>query len=702
MSTTGATSTTGARRPVWTLVGVVVLPLLVLGMLLWALWSPQDRLDTVRAAIVNHDEPVQVDGQTVPLGRQLTAGLVSGGASADAPAGQAAAVRPAEGTTNYDWVITDSADASAGLKNGTYAAVVTIPEDFSAAATSFGGDAADARQATISVQTAPGGNVIDEALARIVTTTAAQTMGTTLTEQYVDGVLTGFTTLHDQLGQAADGAQQLADGAGQADDGAQQLADGAGQVATGADQLASGVGDLSTGARGLATGTGQSAAGAAQLAQGADQLADGVQGVADGASGLSTGLGALAAGVADLPAQTQQLATGAQGVSDGVAALVATNTKALQDAKAAAGCDATPTSPLCVGLDRQIADLQALAAGAAGVATGTSQLAAQSGTLAGGVQQSADGAAQLADGAAQAASGATGLASGAGDLAAGLQRLDAGADQLAAGVDRLGTGADQLASGTSGLASGAQDLAGGVGQLASGSTDLASGLGQAVDQVPTYSDSDRATLAPVVANPVAAPGVDDLGTGATGPLFAVVALWLGALALLVVLPPVPARTLGSTRGTLRLTLSALARPAGLGAVTGAVVGGVLAAVESADVLGWLALVGLGVLASVVFVALNQALAALLGNGGRAISLLVAVLVLATGVVATVPAALVSLRDLLPVGPALDAFTVVTDGAGGSVGADVALLLVWLVLSVLVTALVVRRRRSVRVAELLRA
>ncbi|WP_454041905.1 YhgE/Pip family protein [Cellulosimicrobium sp. Marseille-Q8652] len=694
-------------RRAWTVAAAVALPLVVLGLLLWALWDPQERLDTVHAAIVNHDEPVEIDGQTVPLGRQLTAGLVSGGA-ASSDTGPVA-VQPAAGTTNYDWVVTDSADASAGLADGTYAAVVTIPENFSAAATSFGGDdPSAATQATLSVETAPGGRVVDEALARIVTTTATTVLGQTLTENYVDGVLVGFTTLNEQLGEAADGATQLADGASDANDGAVQLADGAGQVATGADQLASGVGELAAGADELAAGTSQSAGGAAALAEGAGALSGGVQGVADGAAQLSAGVAALGTGVAPLPAQATELADGAQQVSDGVGRLVQESVTGLEAAKRAAGCADDPTSDVCQRLDAQIAELRQLAGAAQQVADGNAALAGDPASstglygLAAGVQQLTGASQQLADGAAQAAAGASGLATGADDLAAGLDQLDAGASGLAAGVGELSTGADQLATGTQGLATGATDLAGGVGQLADGSSDLADGLGEAVDQVPSYTDDEATHLASVVANPVEAPGTEGLGTGSTGPLFAVLALWLGALAVFVAFPPVPAQLLGSTRGAGRLALRALALPAGIGVATGLVVGGVLAAVEDASLGGWLGLLALGALSSVVFVALNQALAALLGNVGRALSLLVAVLLVATGIVATVPAALTGLRDLLPVGSALGAFTAVVDPGATGGADDVVALVIWGLVSVAVTTLVVARRRTVRVEQLLRA
>jgi len=773
-----ATRAQGARR-VWTVVAAVALPLVVLGLLLWALWNPQERLDTVQAAIVNHDEPVEVDGQTVPLGRQLTAGLVSGGA-ASTDTGPVA-VQSAAGTTNYDWVITDSDDASAGLADGTYAAVVTIPENFSAAATSFGGDdPSAATQATLTVDTAPGGRVVDEALARIVTTTATTVLGQTLTENYVDGVLVGFTTLNDQLGEAADGATQLADGASDASDGADQLADGADQVAdgagelasgvgeldSGADQLASGAGQLASGADGVASGTAQSAAGADGIAGGVEDLATGTQGLATGARDLADGLGRLDAGLQPgasspgLVAATQQLATGSAGVADGVSQLVDQLTGAGQTAEevldqlaAALGCDgsaggllgqlppevveqippdvlqeieeglAAQSEDLCADIEAaqeqlagQLAGLGQLDDAAQQVAAGNAALAEQAPGIVGAVDQLSSGADALAGGVEETAAGAGDLAGGARGLATGLGQLSAGADGLATGADtlasgtagladgvgQLATGADQLATGTDGLATGATDLAGGVGQLASGTSDLADGLGEATDQIPSYTDDEAQHLASVVANPVESPGTDGLGTGSTGPLFAVLALWLGALALFVAFPPVPAQLVGSTLSAGRLALRALALPVAVGAATGAVVGGVLAGVEGASVGGWCGLVAVGVLSSVTFVLLNQALAALLGNVGRALSLLVAVLLVATGIVATVPAALVGLRDLLPVGSALGAFTAIVDpGAVGGAG-DVVALVLWALASFAVTTLVVARRRTVRVEQLLRA
>src|SRR5699024_539356 len=89
----------------------------------------------VTAAVVNSDEPVEVGGQMTPLGRQLVGELVN----SDDP--------------RVDWVMSGPEDAEAGLESGEYSVVVTIPEEFSAAATSAAAeDGGEARTAQITVE----------------------------------------------------------------------------------------------------------------------------------------------------------------------------------------------------------------------------------------------------------------------------------------------------------------------------------------------------------------------------------------------------------------------------------------------------------------------------------------------------------------------------------------------------------------------
>ncbi|MFC6236162.1 YhgE/Pip domain-containing protein, partial [Leucobacter soli] len=230
-----------ADRPVrWsTILGLLLVPVTVAGLLLWGLWKPDARLESITAAVVNLDEPVTVDGQTVPLGRVL-AGELIGGADGSEDAGDAggaagtdtATGRDADADTdadaatasNFTWVLTDAADASAGAEDGRYAAVVTIPEDFSAAATSASRGIDEAEQAMIEVQTSDRGRLLDSALAGIVMSTATGVLNQTLGEQSVASVFVSMNELGDGIADAADGAGRLADGGSQLADGVDELA----------------------------------------------------------------------------------------------------------------------------------------------------------------------------------------------------------------------------------------------------------------------------------------------------------------------------------------------------------------------------------------------------------------------------------------------------------------------------------------------
>ncbi len=331
------------RRVTWlTVIGIILLPVLVGGVLVAALWNPTDRLDNIRAAIVNQDEPVTIEDQLVPLGRQLTAGLVEG--SDDV-------------ASNVDWVISNPDDAKDGLADGTYQAAIMIPKEFSAAATSTAGD--DPKQATIDVVTSHDARVFDDVITTQIADIATNTMGRELSKTYLENVLLGFTTLNEQLGTAADGAGELADGAKKSTDGTKKLADGATELADGAGQAAAGTHELANGATELANGAGQAATGTHELAGGAGQLADGAKQSADGA-------GALAGGASQLSSGARQSADGAGALANG---------------------------------------LSQLAPGAKQLADGTGSLANQTGAFADGATQLAGGLTQTADGARQAVTG---------------------------------------------------------------------------------------------------------------------------------------------------------------------------------------------------------------------------------------------------------------------------------------------------------
>jgi len=217
-----------AGRGSWlTLLGLVLIPVLVGGLLVWALWQPAVRVDRLAGGVVNLDQPVQVDGKTVPLGRQLAAALVTGSVNLSSTAATGSTASGAGATdvsgsgdsSTLSWQITNAADAAAGLADGRYATVVTIPSTFSAAATSAGSGASAAVQATVDIATSERSRPFDAVVAQSVTRTAVQLLSTQLTTTSLTSVFVGFDTLRSGLTDAASGATSLASGAGGVGDG---------------------------------------------------------------------------------------------------------------------------------------------------------------------------------------------------------------------------------------------------------------------------------------------------------------------------------------------------------------------------------------------------------------------------------------------------------------------------------------------------
>lgn len=381
--------------------GLIIVPVVAAGMLLWGLYNPTERLDTVTAAVVNLDEPVTVDGQLVPLGRVLAAELID-----------------SESDTNFTWVLTDEADAAAGITDGRYTSVVTIGKDFSSAATSVSRGPDEAETATIDIVTSERGRLLDAALSNIVTTTATTVLNQQLGERYTGGLLVGMSKIGDGVREAADGASALASGQIQLADGAAALADGAAQLSSGTGQLATGAGELAAGARTAANGT-------SQYAAGVQQYVDGVNAAFGQVSASSP--------------QTAQLITMLrQYVALGVVAPPEGLTKEqflAQLDQAIAGLNSTPSqlAPLIAGGAPITSGAWALADGSAQVASGVEGIAS-------GANGLATGAAGLSTGTSEIASGARQSADGANELAAGLQQAGAEipsytqdeADQLAA------------------------------------------------------------------------------------------------------------------------------------------------------------------------------------------------------------------------------------------------------------------------------
>ncbi|MDO5735340.1 MAG: hypothetical protein Q4P15_02575 [Propionibacteriaceae bacterium] len=807
-------STHAGHRVSWpALVALILVPLLAVAALITLGGNNND--DRVSAAVVNLDEAVELDGQTVPLGRQL-----------------AGAILEREGD-NIGWTLADAKSAKDGLTSGKYAAVVTIPPEFSASATSFSANDADvARQATVSVQVSDNAPVTDAALAQEIARLAADTINSQLTSSYLDNIYIGFNQVADQFSTIVDGATQLsggatklADGTGELSKGAVQLADGLGVLSKnsaalvdGGEQLSDGASQLAQGASGLADGASQLSAGVTEFAGQAPKLADGVDQLATGAKPLLGAIPGYTAGtkeviggvsqlkggidqvIAGLDADTdtsqfdplvkgsRDLANGAkqidgatQGISGGINA-VDTQLKAfasgkvdppgpvldgLAQLKANFVCPPALDADACVQLALDVgfkAGFQAgtgtgsaalntpdpkskislkegaatlagttgsFAKGATSLADGIKVLPGQIeagtkeqiGQLKSGLQQVSDGAGTLITQSKPLVDNADTLGGGATQLLGGINELNTQVSALPGGVRQLADGARQLSGGAAGLADGTSSFVSGVSQytagvdsaatgmrqlsdgivsldtgaeqLAEGTTTFATELAKGAEEVPTYSPEAREKLSTVVTSPVAQSNdLIDSGRAALVALVLVTVLWLAALATFVVARPVPSDVLTSSSSNLTLWGRTVGAPMALTAALGLVfgfMGGTTLELSLGRVLG---LMGLLAALGVLFVLVNHALTAWLGNVGRGIAVLLLALSVALGLTSATPGVFDAVAGLSPVHNGLLLVrTWISDGSGlvGLLGGMLLVATVALILSVL--AIASRRKLS---------
>jgi putative membrane protein len=632
----------------WSLLGLALVPLLVAGGFLAAGLNSDTRLHTVKAAVVNLDDPVTIDGKYIPLGRQLTANLVDSAR-----------------VENLAWTLDSESNARAGLATGAYAAMVIIPQDFSAAATSYAKDAGDAERATIQLSTSPVAGVADATLGKAVALAATNSLNETLTSGYLDKIYVGFNDLGDQFTTMADGSGQLADGLGIMKSKTSTLPASTAQLADGTGKYVSGVNKL---VDSTITALPQQVA-----------LASGVNQLSQGASGLSGGLKTYQSAMSDLGSNT---------IAVGQA------TAAAKAAGSAIPCpDALKTGDAAT-------DARICAAFAAGLDTGAT-VGAATGVTVGG--KAAAAGLDTKD-----ATTGQSLLSGMDGLAGGLSTLN---KQLAAAVPNVATttkdlkklkaGGTALAQGTNQLADGMPALTDGIAQSADGARKMADGIAQGKDKMPSYSSAERKTLSEVVAAPISTEGLQGLADPNVGwvSLLLVLALWLGALATYVVLKPIARGLLGSADSTAKLIGEALA-PGLAVLATQAVALSALAHLGLA--LSWpktFEVTGVLLLASVAFAVINHALVTWAGGFGRLVSVVFAIVTTASTVVAAAPGVLTALRPFSPMTAVLDTVrAVITESGGATVG--IYGIVGWLLIGLLASSVGVARQRTTNLAEVL--
>ncbi|WP_440447359.1 YhgE/Pip family protein [Ruminococcus sp.] len=278
------------------LVFIIAIPAIYTTLFLGSMWDPYGKLDNLPVAVVNLDEPVEYEGETLNVGQKLVDKLKD------------------DGSLCFNF--TDADQAERGLENGTYYMVITVPKNFSENATTL--TDATPKKMELDYKTNPGTNYIamkmsETALEKIKTSVAQE-----VTKTYAE-------TIFDKIGEAGDGMKDAADGAGEIYDGTEKLADGNKTISDNLKTLSEGTltfkdgtSELKVGLSSYLDGVNQLSDGSTTLANGATSLLTGALKLNDGANSLSDGTKTLTSGTATLESGAKTLESGLKTYTDGV------------------------------------------------------------------------------------------------------------------------------------------------------------------------------------------------------------------------------------------------------------------------------------------------------------------------------------------------------------------------------------------------
>lgn len=323
------------------LVFIIAIPAIYTTLFLGSMWDPYGKLDELPVAVVNLDEPVEYEGETLNVGQKLVDKLKD------------------DGSLCFNF--TDADQAERGLKNGTYYMVITVPKNFSENATTLMDTVP--KKMELDYKTNPGTNYIamkmsETALEKIKTSVAQE-----VTKTYAE-------TIFDKISEAGDGMKDAADGAGEIYDGTEKLSDGNKTISDNLKTLSEGTltfkdgtSELKVGLSSYLDGVNQLSDGSTTLANGATSLLTGALKLNDGANSLSDGTKTLTSGTATLESGAKTLESGLKTYTDGV--------KQANDGAATLNAN---SSALTAGAQQLTAGNEQLSSGSAQILGGLNQM----------------------------------------------------------------------------------------------------------------------------------------------------------------------------------------------------------------------------------------------------------------------------------------------------------------------------------------
>lgn len=393
---------TEKKGVLFSLIGVLLIPVVYVAVLLSATWGPYDNLDNLPVAFVNNDAGAESGGAPINVGNDLVADLKK--------------------NPSLGWNFVSKEEAEKGLKSQKYYMAIEIPEDFSRKVTTVLD--ANPEVAEVIYTQNEGLNFMAAQVTKSATEKIREQLGNKITETYTKTLFARFGDISNGFASGADGSSKLYEGTANLSAGTsqllqslneksgdiQKLASGAKTAEDGASQLLSSIKGGEKDIKRLAAGSKEVVQGIDSLKAGSDQVLNGLKTVSTGSTTLSTGATQLTIGSKQLDAGINQLVEGQTAANAGI-------TRLKTGANQVANGNATVASSW-TKIGNAVNDLKA---GLTQISDGNQTVAVGWETMTLGVTSLNDGANQLQSGSQELQ---TGLAGGA-DQVSGIQVSEA-------------------------------------------------------------------------------------------------------------------------------------------------------------------------------------------------------------------------------------------------------------------------------------
>ena len=656
---------------------VALIPLLYGSLYLWAFTNPYKTLDTVPVAVVVEDNGAMINGKMRNIGNEIKTRLKN----------------QKDGSEGFQWNFVNSAEANKGLKNGNYFMVATIPASFSKCIASAQYDTPT--KAKLHVKYDQASNMLASQIGKTAFRTMRTEISEAIAQEYWEHMFAKVNSASDSLGAAANGAGALHEGSKSLQGGINKLADGSNKLSQSLQKLQGGLGELQKGANTLTEANARSKEGAQYLAQKTQDLANGAQQLSEGTQRLSAATDEFYEGAQKLAASSNELE---EHVKAGNAETKAQITGLLMQAQNPA-----------VTKEDVLANLQSLAEGLGEnsnlLETNLSALSAGADKLSAGSLQIKGGADALMQGMEKVNVGSNKLVAGTNKLADGLAQVSNGSEKLNSGVNEAAQGSSKIVNGSNQLNSGVKKLSDNTPKLVDGAKKLHDGLkdAQKSGKVNGIVQKSKMMSAPVSLEEHEYSHVENYGTG-FAPYFISIALWVGALMATFVLRVMDRRAILNGMNPLKSALISLTPFVLMGVVQAIILMGVVQGALKLQIDNVCAFYALGIIASIVFMAIMQMIMVVFRIPGRIVAIVLLMLQITSSAgtfpVQMTPSFFRAVHPYLPMTYSIMGLRQAMSGKNsGEIVSGIGMLVLFGVIAIAITSIAFRMKRTVTMFDL---